>query len=428
MMLFYLLVGVMPLSQHHIWGAMVGEATVFKYLGAFCVLYAVIHLATRRNFPPFFATWQARLFVVFFLIATTSYLAHYIPKPWESSPFLSYVSFLLLLFVTLTVVDSPRRLRWVLLVAIGSVAFASLYMIREWQKAYPVHGFSYRPGWVVGDPNYFTISALLTLPLAFYMMLERRSLWERWFCLGCLIVTLVAVTLGASRGGFLGLVAAFLFVVWRSRRRPRNLALVSASLLALSFASPVSPVKRLLHPARSDVEAEESRLVAWHAGLCMIRAHPFTGIGLGNFKILMPLYGGPGAKVDSIAHNAYVEIAAEMGIPALLIFLAMLYFSHRTLQQVSRRQQVSGRKLLRQAAFGIQGGLLGSAVALFFVSGQYQKLLWLMVFLSMCLPGLLPLKASRARDREGSQSHTGSIRADGNFSAREFSSNGGNAA
>jgi O-antigen ligase len=398
----------MPLSNHRIWGAVVGDATVFKYVGALCVLYAALHLSARRNFPSFFATWQARLFAVFFLIATISYFAHYVPRPWEFSPLLSYASFLLLFFVTLTVVDSLRRLRWVLLVAIGSVAFASLYMIREWQTALAVYGPSYRPGWVVGDPNYFTISALLCLPLAFYLMLERRSLWERWFCLGCLIVTLAAVTLGASRGGFLGLVVAFLFVVWHSRRRLRNLALVSALVLPLSFASPASPVKRLLHPTHSDVEAEGNRLVAWNAGLGMIRAHPLAGIGLDNFKILMPLYADPKARVDTIAHNVYVEIAAEMGVPGLLVFLAILYFSYHTLQQTSRRLQGSGPQFLRQVALGLQAGLVGCAVALFFVSGQYQKLLWLMVFLSMCLPSLVPVRAGRATDQEKARRWTDS--------------------
>jgi hypothetical protein len=88
--------------------------------------------------------------------------------------------------------------------------------------------------------------------------------------------------------------------------------------------------------------------------------------------------------VDSVGHNAYVETAAEVGIPGLLVFLGILYSSYRTLGKVSRRPQGSRPRFLRQAALGLQAGLLGCAVALFFVSGQYQKLLWLMVFLSVC--------------------------------------------
>jgi hypothetical protein len=36
--------------------------------------------------------------------------------------------------------------------------------------------------------------------------------------------------------------------------------------------------------------------------------------------------------------------------------------------------------------------LIGAAGALFFVSGQSQKLFWLLLFLSMCLPSLARLE------------------------------------
>src|SRR3984893_16121264 len=212
MIVYYFLVGIMPLSEHHIWGRFVGEFTVFKYVGAACVVYAFLHLAGRRTIPPYFCTWQARLFLIFCLLAEESFLVKGTPGAFEFSPLLSYGSFLLLFLITVTVVDSPNRLRWVMLVAIGSVAFASLYMVREWQNYHNLYA-DFRPGWVVGDPNYFTISALLTLPLAFHLMLGSRRPWERVFCAGCVLVTVLAVTRGDTRGSLLRLVAAFLFVI-----------------------------------------------------------------------------------------------------------------------------------------------------------------------------------------------------------------------
>ena len=63
---------------------------------------------------------------------------------------------------------------------------------------------------------------------------------------------------------------------------------------------------------------------------------------------------------------------------------------------LSRRKQaeMASRQLRAateqyNAALALQAGLLGSAVAIFFVSGQYQKLLWLTVFLSVCMPGIV---------------------------------------
>jgi O-antigen ligase len=389
MIFFYVLVGIMPLTQHPLWGRFVGELTVFKYIGAACVLYAGIRLVTHRSIPLYFGTWQARLLVVLYLIATASYFTSALPGALEYSPFLSYTSFLLLFFVTVTVVDSLRRLHLVMLVAVGSVAFASLYVIREWQKYHSLYA-SYRPGWVVGDPNYFTISALLTLPIAFYFVIDTRAAWERLFCSGCLVLTLVAVTLCASRGGFLGLIAAFIFAVWHSRERLLNLVLVGALIVPMILFAPLSPLERLLHPTYGDRAAEDSRTAAWQAGLSMVRAHPITGVGLGNFKPLVPQYSQMEIPPNSIAHNAYVEIAAEMGVPALLVFLGILCFSFRTLSRIHTRAFHSHIPLLWRTALGLQAGLVGSSVAIFFVSGQYQKLLWLTIFLSICIPRITP--------------------------------------
>jgi len=382
MIFFYLLVSVMPMTHHPLWGRVVGEVTVIKYVGGACVLYAILHLFVRRRPPRFFASWQARLFVVFYLLAALSFLTTSLPTDLRFSPFLSYTSFLGLFFITLTVVDSVNRFRWVLLVAIGSVAFASLYVLREWQKFHSVYR-DFRPGWVVGDPNYFTVSALVVIPLAFYLLIERRPLWERAFCLGSLIVSLLAVMVAASRGGFLGLLAACTFIVWRSRQRVRYLVVMASLLLPIALIAPASPVKRLLHPVHGDNEAEQRRLVVWAAGLRMIGEHPLAGVGLGNFKPIVSEYEGPQEDVETVAHNAYIDIAAEMGLPALLVFLGVVYFSFRNLGRTSRWATEHSPMLLRQGALGLQAGLLASSVAIVFVSGQFQKLLWLAVFLSM---------------------------------------------
>src|SRR2546423_1363809 len=93
---FYFLGGIIPLRRDHIWGRLVGEFTVFKYIGAACVIYSVVHLVARRSVPPYFRTWQARLFIIFCLMATASYFFKGLPGEFQFSILLSYISFLLL--------------------------------------------------------------------------------------------------------------------------------------------------------------------------------------------------------------------------------------------------------------------------------------------------------------------------------------------
>jgi len=338
------------------------------------------------------------------MIATISFMLER-QIPWKNSHWLSYTSYLVFFFVTLAVVDSVQRIRWVVLVALGSLAFASLYVLRDWQKYHTVYA-DFRPGWVVGDPNYFAISVLPFLPIGFLLMQELRPMWQRWFCFGCLAITLAGLMLSASRGGSLGLLASCLFLIAKSKHRLRNLAVIGTLLLVFVVVSPTSPLHRWQNPTHGDQVSVDTRLALWRGGLRMVQANPILGVGLDNFKYVVMRYIRPEDELPTemqqhVAHNSYVEIAAEMGVPALLVFLAILFCTTSSLEDVRRRTQDCGPALVNQVALGLQAGLIGAAVAIFFVSGHYEKLLWLAIFLSMCMQGLVPKPSKRARQTKG---------------------------
>ncbi|MFZ0921871.1 MAG: O-antigen ligase family protein, partial [Candidatus Acidiferrales bacterium] len=314
----------------------------------------------------------------------------------RTSPFITSVSMAFLFFVVLSTVDTLPRLRWTLLAAVASMGWASLFVVREWMRD-PM----WRPGSIAGDANYFALDTCLIVPLAFLFVWRSRVLWERVFALACLLATLGASMLGGSRGGFIALAVAFLWLVWHSPRRLRNLTVIVLLLAPPLLFFPFSPVRRMLHPKQSDLNGENARRVAWEAGLRMVERHPILGIGLGEFKPQMVKYNDPGDTFASIAHNSYLEIAAESGVPALLVFITMLFFTYRTLGRVRRLASDSGPPLLYLAATGIQAGFFGFFLGAFFLSAEYLKLFWLFVFLSMVLPSFLPVRvAGRPKKKE----------------------------
>jgi O-antigen ligase len=398
--LFYFLIWIMAFTNHPLWDRHIAGFTLFYYIGTACAIYALFHLSSRKTLPNFFQTWQLRLLIVLYLIATVSYFTQPLARNWSASPFLTYTSLVLLVSVAIIVIDTSTRLRRVLMAAVGSVGFSGLYILREWQKdrgSFP----GLRPGWVVGDPNTYAIGAMLCLPLAFYLMMERRPAWERVYCLCCSIVTLAAVMLGASRGGFLGLSVAFLLAALKSRRPFRTLALVSVLLIPTILILPQSPLRRLFHPDWVDNSAVVARQVAWNGGLHMIKAHPLFGVGLGNFKPLVVQYESTEQKVQSVAHNSYIEIGAELGLPALGVFLALLIAAYLCLEKVRRQAVRSGARLYEGAAAGIQSGLVGYCVGAFFCTAQYEKLLWLLIGVSVCLPALA--RSATAKHRQAAE-------------------------
>lgn len=386
MPLVLLLIAILPLKQQSFWTGSGGAFTASKYLGAVCVLYAAAYVAMSGRIPGYLATWQARWYLLFVLVI---YVSSAQPGSALSTfnPLLGPTSLFLLYLILLSVVDSIKRLRWVLLTVIGSVGWGSLYVLREWQTA---RGWAtgYRAGFVVGDGNHFGVSAICGIALAWYLAQDRRSGWKRWFCWVCMLLALVATILaGASRGGLLGLAAAFLFVMVRSRRRRLRVVSTLVLLVVLNLAYPHSPFRRLLHPDVNDQGSADAHRASWEAGLRMVREHPIAGIGIGAFKSQMDhyrpnWYGGP----PFMAHNAYISVAAEMGIPGLLLFLSVLIASYMSLERVYRNRLA--QPLITRTAIALQAALVGNAVSIFFISAEHHEHLWLTVFISMCLPPL----------------------------------------
>jgi O-antigen ligase len=412
MIIFYFLILVMPLSQHHIWSQFVGDMTGFKFIGMACLPYALIHLLRRERPPSFFDTWQARFFIFMGLMATISQVLLGRADWWQSF-WLTYMSMIILFFITVVVVDSLDRLRGVVLVAIGSLGLASLYVLRDWQMFHNVYR-DYRPGWVVGDPNYFSVSALLFLPMAYLMLKEKGRSWQWMYCLGCLVLTVLALMVSASRGGFLGMTGAALYIILRSRGRIRNLAIIIVGMVLLTVLTPFSPWDRFANPTSGDTAAVDTRVALWHAGMRMVEAHPFLGVGLGNFKFEAPAYVNYAElptveRAERVAHNSYVEIVAELGLPGLATFLAILISAFFSLEGVGRRASRAGIQFVQQVAFGSQAGLIGAAIAIFFVSAHYLKLFWLAIFISMVLPSVCEqAESEKAQATEGSDRRTSS--------------------
>ena len=118
------------------------------------------------------------------------------------------------------------------------------------------------------------------------------------------------------------------------RRRPRHNAVVAIALVALA-ASCIAAW--LWYPAaRNDpvMYSITTRLALWKGAVDMMLDHPLFGVGLGRFYPLSHDYAGE--VLDRVwrarenAHNYFVQILAELGIPGLLFFVALLVGSLRT--------------------------------------------------------------------------------------------------
>ena len=397
MILFYILVFSLPLTNHWLFGYGQGDLTVVKVLALACLPFALYRLLSR------FSTLGSRVpgllpaFTVYSSIALFSFyivngndlgfqLERHNKFSGETAD-VSIISMLLIFVLMIGLIDSMARLRRVVFTLMGSIAVTSVYVLRDWMLN---RGFAdYRPGGISGDANYFALCASACLILGLHLALSTRSRWEKLFLYGCLVITSVAFLLAASRGGMLGLAIGLAFLMFRSRRAVGNLVMLAVLFLPLLLVVPNAMIQRFTNPGHGDEQAVQNRETTWAAGLRMIAAHPITGVGLGKFHSVVLAYENLGElPVLTVAHNTYIEVAAELGIPGLLAYLALSLASFRGWSRIIRSKDQFHTPLLGEISLGFQAAFIGASVCAFFVSAWWLRFFWFVLFLPACLPAV----------------------------------------
>src|SRR5579872_1286371 len=187
MIFFYVLIAVMPFLNPPIVWRLVGSTATFKILGTICVCYALIDILRRGSVPAYFRTSQARLFSALVVLAAVSFFTRGYDHFFPSSALLVYSNFVAFFFVTIALVHSLKRLRWLLFASAAGIAYGSVDIIHEWLVLHGTYA-GYRAGDSVGDGNYFSTSAALILPFVFLMIFRTKKSWEKLFFSGCLLL------------------------------------------------------------------------------------------------------------------------------------------------------------------------------------------------------------------------------------------------
>lgn len=120
-----------------------------------------------------------------------------------------------------------------------------------------------------------------------------------------------------------------LLALWRwSGRRPARAGWAVSALIAAGVGILLAAVAVRVWDPLVLTEAPKSvlyRVQYWEATSAMIADHPWFGCGPGNFQTCYPAYKRPEAS-ESIAdpHNLLFEVAATLGLPSLVVFVALL--------------------------------------------------------------------------------------------------------
>lgn len=281
-------------------------------------------------------------------------------------------------------IDSESRARWLLLVVLGSVgllALRSTFGIIIHLGAAPVQG----PGGKFEDNNDYALLLNMALPVLIYFGRSEEKWWLRWGCYAMAGATAVTIIFSLSRGGFLGLCVACLVMVAKSRRKVLASALAAGGIVLVLAFAPDTIVERLktLNEIREGEIKEGSmqqRQRAMHEAMLIIRDHPLLGIGINNMLLILPRYGNENEREQRVAHNSYLQVAVDGGLPALVLFLLMLAVTFLRLRKLRRLLKAHApTERLINYAHGLEAGMAAYVVSATFLSQYSQEVLFVYV-------------------------------------------------
>lgn len=154
----------------------------------------------------------------------------------------------------------------------------------------------------------------------------RKRLWL-WLICGALI--LIAIVLGETRGIWIALAVAGLYLVWFWKRW-MVIAAPAVALLGIALAPSAMQERFTSIFKPKSVDSNQFRVVTWRTGLRMVKAHPWLGLGPEEPHLQFEKYVPediprplPSGWYGHL-HNIYLHYAAERGIPTMLVLLWML--------------------------------------------------------------------------------------------------------
>lgn len=267
--------------------------------------------------------------------------------PYDSVATLFTLIPALAVFVGVTILrPSPRWLALAIVAGTAcSVALGALQVAGgagSWAYIYPIHN----PGavGVFANRNHMGTLLLVSIPFATALLVSAKTerTGSRQGLLAVGIAALALILVGLLLNGSLAALALVLPIILASasllpgalRWRRAALGVAMVALAAAMIVLARAPIATGEGPAET---VAETRPEIWRTTMIAIGDNLPTGTGLGTFREVYQQYEDPSAVSTSYvnhAHNDYLELVLELGLPGLLLILLFLgWWIAATVQQ-----------------------------------------------------------------------------------------------
>lgn len=326
-----------------------------------------------------------------------------------------WITPIFLYFLVLNTVKDRATIKNVALIIMTATVVVSLMAIYDYMNVGNVSSLEKaRIGGIADQPNMLAafFNYYMLLPLGFFLMNLHDKRY--WVLLVPLALCVRGIMVTFSRGGYLGLaVGIYAVMFFKSKKAFAFLLLATAFIYFFPQVLPAGIRYRMGQtfvkndnyssiasaPIEQNLEdSSKKRVEIWKGAVEMIKDYPIFGIGYGLFSRRIPEYY-EGGRID--AHNTYLIIAAEMGIPELLIFLWIVWI---VFWQTWKLYTTTKDPFAKALALGHFGGIFGLLLSNMFGSRldsqEISSYFWIIAALIVRLRIIDRQEAEQAAENE----------------------------
>ncbi|CAN5723289.1 hypothetical protein BH18ACI4_BH18ACI4_16180 [soil metagenome] len=303
---------------------------------------------------------------------------------WD--PFLKAVIVFILI---VNVVRTERRLMGMFYLAILVTVILCFGALNDYRLGnLTVEGYRIKgsiTGGMFENTNDLGIHLVTMFPMVFALGLASRKWLGKVFYWAIALLVVATIVVTFSRGSFIGLLAAVGVLAWKLARRKRAAVIISLVVSALIFVILVPGtywirIASIFISSLDPVGSSTMRSELLKQSFLVALRHPLFGIGIGNFPLV--------SIRSLVTHNSYTQVAAEMGMAALLLYAMFVTAPVNPLQQIERETLTSPNgSRFYFLSVGLQASIFGYLFSSFFAAVAYYWFVYYLIGYAVCFRG-----------------------------------------
>jgi len=258
-----------------------------------------------------------------------------------------FLNWLIVFFITISLVTTERRFVFFLLLFF----LWNFKMSQHGAYSWAVRGFSFAKWGIGGPQGWFENSGEYGLQMAMVCIIsfcyflgakKYLSKWRRLLFLALPITSFMTVLASSSRGDYLALAAAFVWLgLAVNGRRLAYSTLVIVVLCIGYWAMPTKMMERFSVAGNKDDYTSYTRETRWKAGYKIFIDNPIIGVGTGSWVAYYERHfpRERGREGWGLPHNSFIEVIGNHGIFGVL-FILLIFGGMFSLNKSTRKTAI----------------------------------------------------------------------------------------